>query len=269
MSKSSEQPEINWAELSVEQHIDALTAENQRLREVLVDIENMPRYDQDDAHRLRHKAKTAKVVCVCDGTCPRCKPPEPVEWVDIDEAEWEYRMGPFEYDHDGFWQMWHNDNWIPYCVGNERRLYRRKREVEVHMFGSRAPRCKAKGCKVAGDWSKVTCPDCLAHKPATEPPEPVEWVDIPVEFNEAYDRLYGVNPKDGCCVWLNFWICLPDFLGYVYEGKYGRIVIHGSPILWETENVWHDSYVPDMDHMQSHKPIRPVSVRLRRVDNEI
>ena len=33
MSKSSEQPEINWAELSVEQHIDALTDVNQKLRE--------------------------------------------------------------------------------------------------------------------------------------------------------------------------------------------------------------------------------------------
>ena len=41
-------------------HIDDLTAENERLRAALDDIENMPRYDQDDAHRLRHKAKKAK-----------------------------------------------------------------------------------------------------------------------------------------------------------------------------------------------------------------
>lgn len=36
-----------------------LKAEVQRLREVLSRIADMPEYDQDDAHRLRHMAQQA------------------------------------------------------------------------------------------------------------------------------------------------------------------------------------------------------------------
>jgi len=36
-----------------------ITAERDRLREALKGIRDMPEYDQDDAHRLRHGAKVA------------------------------------------------------------------------------------------------------------------------------------------------------------------------------------------------------------------
>lgn len=39
-------------------HCNALS-ENERLREALLHIANMPSYDQDDAHRLRYQAKQA------------------------------------------------------------------------------------------------------------------------------------------------------------------------------------------------------------------
>lgn len=42
-----------------ERELDEKTNEVARLREALEDIANMPEYDQDDAHRLRHKAKMA------------------------------------------------------------------------------------------------------------------------------------------------------------------------------------------------------------------
>lgn len=48
--------EPEWAANQI-RHRDKLAAENKTLKDTLVDIANMPEYDQDDAHRLRHKAK--------------------------------------------------------------------------------------------------------------------------------------------------------------------------------------------------------------------
>lgn len=39
--------------------VNALEAQNARLRAALEHMANMPEYDQDDAHRLRHQAKAA------------------------------------------------------------------------------------------------------------------------------------------------------------------------------------------------------------------
>lgn len=50
--------EPEWAANQI-RHRDKLDAENITLRDVLFDIANMPEHDQDDAHRLRHKAKRA------------------------------------------------------------------------------------------------------------------------------------------------------------------------------------------------------------------
>ena len=50
--------EPEWAANQI-RHRDKLDAENKTLKDTLADIANMPEYDQDDAHRLRHKAKRA------------------------------------------------------------------------------------------------------------------------------------------------------------------------------------------------------------------
>jgi len=50
--------EPEWAANQI-RHRDKLDAENKTLKEALDAIANMPEYDQDDAHRLRHIAKRA------------------------------------------------------------------------------------------------------------------------------------------------------------------------------------------------------------------
>lgn len=50
--------EPEWAANQIRNR-DKLESENKTLKNVLSDIANMPEHDQDDAHRLRHKAQHA------------------------------------------------------------------------------------------------------------------------------------------------------------------------------------------------------------------
>lgn len=64
-SSSHLSEELDNALISPAELAYALITKDEQLKiaeEFLTDIENMPEYDQDDAHRLRDKAKRARVV---------------------------------------------------------------------------------------------------------------------------------------------------------------------------------------------------------------
>jgi hypothetical protein len=119
---------------------------------------------------------------------------------DIDDDKYEYRWGAIG---DG-WEYWSDrtGKWAQAAangsVNDEKFLYRRLKVAEVHYFrgkadgGRRLTPCDTTvdvgtSARWVHDWSAVTCPDCLAKKPA-EPKADDGWRHV-----EVRDVTYGIN----------------------------------------------------------------------------